>query len=81
MIRLHILQVRTALRSANGYRGYALETVQLVGYIKVAQQLEFSLAEIGEHLPMLWSAPQEPVELLAERAQQVCPLALAKAGN
>jgi len=53
-------------RSANGYRCYTPETVQLVGYIKMAQQLGFSLAEIGENLPMLWTATEEPVALLAE---------------
>ena len=93
-------------RSANGYRCYTPETVQLVGYIKMAQQLGFSLAEIGENLPMLWTATEEPVALLAEifaqklqildqriaqiqqlrsvlaeRAKQVCPLALAKAAH
>lgn len=30
---------------------YAPETVQLVGYIRTAQRLGFSLAEIGENLP------------------------------
>ena len=53
-------------RSANGYRCYAPETVQLVGYIKTAQQLGFSLAEIGENLPMLWSSTQEPQALLVQ---------------
>ena len=53
-------------RSANGYRCYAPETVQLVSYIKMAQQLGFSLAEIGENLPMLWSSTEEPEHLLAE---------------
>ena len=53
-------------RRANGYRCYTPETVQLVGYIKMAQQLGFSLAEIGENLPMLWTATEEPVALLAE---------------
>lgn len=53
-------------RSANGYRCYAPETVQLVGYIKMAQQLGFSLAEIGENLPMLWTSTETPVQVLAE---------------
>lgn len=46
-----------AQRGENGYRRYAPETVQLVGYIRMAQKLGFSLAEIGENLPALWDAP------------------------
>lgn len=44
-----------ATRGSNGYRRYAPETVQLVGYIRTAQRLGFSLAEIGESLPALWN--------------------------
>jgi MerR family copper efflux transcriptional regulator len=86
-------------RSANGYRHYPEQTLQLVGYIKLAQQLGFSLAEIGENLPLLWNSEavssdllarlfaekialldervaqlQALRNLLAERAEQVCPL-------
>jgi DNA-binding transcriptional MerR regulator len=43
-------------RDGNGYRRYAPETVQVVGYIRMAQRLGFSLAEIGENLPALWDA-------------------------
>lgn len=89
----------SAQRAANGYRLYSDETVQLVGYIKLAQRLGFSLAEIGENLPQLWNAQHASSERLAElfaekigllderiehlqmlravlaqRAQQVCPL-------
>lgn len=46
-----------AVRGVNGYRRYAAETVQLVGYIRLAQRLGFSLAEIGDSLPALWGAP------------------------
>ncbi|WP_397452778.1 MerR family transcriptional regulator [Pseudomonas sp. NA-150] len=52
-------------RTANGYRLYPQETVQLVGYIKLAQQLGFSLAEIGENLPLLWNSEQVSNDLLA----------------
>ncbi|MEB0042599.1 MULTISPECIES: MerR family transcriptional regulator [unclassified Pseudomonas] len=52
-------------RSANGYRCYTAEAVQLVDYIKLAQQLGFSLAEIGENLPELWSSTTASAELLA----------------
>jgi len=41
-------------RLANGYRDYAPETAMLVGYIRTAQQLGFTLAEIGRNLPTLW---------------------------
>lgn len=43
-----------ATRSDNGYRAYAPGTVELLGYIRSAQQLGFSLAEITENLPALW---------------------------
>lgn len=86
-------------RTANGYRSYPEQTLQLVGYIKLAQQLGFSLAEIGENLPLLWNSDSASTDvlarlfaekialldqriaqmnalrsLLAERAEQVCPL-------
>lgn len=86
-------------RTANGYRLYPEETLQLVGYIKLAQQLGFSLAQIGENLPLLWNPEaasstllaelfaqkiallderiaqmQALRSVLAERAEQVCPL-------
>ncbi|MGY4495042.1 MerR family transcriptional regulator [Pseudomonas sp. TE3610] len=54
-----------ATRSANGYRHYHPDTVQLVQYIRTAQQLGFSLAEVGENLPSLWQVNDEPVERLA----------------
>ena len=52
-------------RTANGYRVYAHETLQLVGYIKLAQGLGFSLAEIGENLPLLWNS-ELSAEVLAQ---------------
>ncbi|MEX6662839.1 MerR family transcriptional regulator [Pseudomonas sp. W2-17] len=69
-------------RSANGYRHYPEETLQLVGYIKLAQQLGFSLKEIGENLPLLWNSEQvssdvlrglfaEKIALLDERIAQM----------
>lgn len=51
-------------RSANGYRHYPEETLQLVGYIKLAQQLGFSLKEIGENLPLLWNSEQVSSDVL-----------------
>lgn len=50
-------------RSANSYRTYAPETVQLVGYIRTAQRLGFSLGEIGASLPALWNS-DTPVEVI-----------------
>lgn len=61
-------------RSANSYRSYAPETVQLVGYIRTAQRLGFSLAEIGENLPALWSSDtpvQAVAALLAEKVNMI----------
>lgn len=57
-------------RAANGYRIYAQETAQLVGYIRTAQKLGFSLAEIGESMPRVWNAPDPDAAvagLLAEK--------------
>jgi DNA-binding transcriptional MerR regulator len=63
-----------AMRSENGYRVYAPETAQLVGYIRTAQKLGFSLAEIGESLPALWGAskPDQAVaQLLADKVRAI----------
>lgn len=46
-----------ANRSANGYRDYPVETVQLVLLIKTAQKLGFSLGEISQNVAELWRAP------------------------
>lgn len=46
-----------AQRSANGYRDYPADMVQLVLYIKTAQRLGFSLGEIGSSVAALWQAP------------------------
>lgn len=63
-----------AMRSQNGYRVYAPETIQLVAYIRTAQKLGFSLAEIGESLPALWNAEQPDVavaQLLADKVKVI----------
>lgn len=52
-------------RTANGYRLYPREILQLVGYIKLAQQLGFSLAEIGENVPLLWNDDSASSQRLA----------------
>ncbi|RIJ06763.1 MerR family DNA-binding transcriptional regulator [Pseudomonas sp. 91RF] len=46
-----------AQRSANGYRDYPPEMVQLVLYIKTAQRLGFTLGEIGNSVGALWHSP------------------------
>ncbi|MES3020030.1 MAG: MerR family transcriptional regulator [Pseudomonadota bacterium] len=68
-------------RAANGYREYPPQTVQLLGYIRTAQRLGFTLAEIGESLPALWNAAQpdaavaalltEKVALIDERVREL----------
>lgn len=45
-----------AQRTANGYRDYPSDMVQLVLYIKTAQRLGFSLGEIGSSVAALWQA-------------------------
>ena len=46
-----------ARRLPNGYRDYPEEVLMLVQYIRTAQQLGFTLAEIGDRLPAIWDAP------------------------
>lgn len=41
-------------RTPNGYRSYPPETAMLLDYIRTAQQLGFTLADIGRELPQLW---------------------------
>lgn len=63
-----------ATRSANGYRTYPAEAVELVVYIRTAQKLGFSLAEVGENMPALWTAedPDRAVAaLLAEKLKVI----------
>ncbi|MBC3957020.1 DNA-binding transcriptional regulator, MerR family [Pseudomonas asturiensis] len=54
-----------AQRSANGYRHYPVETVQLVQFIKVAQRLGFSLNEVGSNVAELWKAPDPDTAIAA----------------
>ena len=54
-----------AQRSANGYRHYPSEMVQLVQFIKTAQRLGFSLNEIGRSVADLWKAPS-PDQAIAQ---------------
>jgi MerR family transcriptional regulator, copper efflux regulator len=45
-----------AQRQANGYRSYPPEAVEIVRYIRTAQQSGFSLSEIGSKLPERWNS-------------------------
>ncbi len=63
-----------AHRLANGYRDYVPETLMLVNYIRTAQQLGFTLAEIGHNLPAIWDAadPGPAIAMvLAEKLSEV----------
>ena len=61
-------------RLDNGYRDYPDEVQALVSYIKTAQKLGFTLAEVGNKLPAIWNA-SEPgpaiTQLLAEKLQEI----------
>lgn len=54
-----------ARRLGNGYRDYPQEVLMLVNYIRTAQQLGFTLAEIGDKLPAIWDAA-DPTPALAQ---------------
>lgn len=63
-----------AQRSANGYRHYPVEMLQLVLYIKTAQRLGFSLSEIGNSVAGLWNAPDPDTavtQLLQDKLQLI----------
>lgn len=63
-----------ARRLENGYRDYPDEVQGLVNYIKTAQKLGFTLAEVGNKLPAVWSAAEPgPAigRLLAEKMREI----------
>ena len=63
-----------ARRLENGYRDYPDEVQALVNYIKTAQKLGFTLAEVGNKLPAVWSAAEPGpaiVQMLAEKLQEI----------
>ena len=63
-----------ARRLDNGYRDYPAEAVALVQYIRTAQQLGFTLAEIGDRLPGIWDAPDPGpalAQVLAAKLQEI----------
>ena len=54
-----------ARRRSNGYRAYPPETVELVRYVRTAQQLGFTLAEIGEGMDLVWQQPDTDAAVTA----------------
>jgi DNA-binding transcriptional MerR regulator len=63
-----------ARRLDNGYRDYPDEVLMLVNYIRTAQQLGFTLTEIGHKLPGIWDAPDPgPViaQVLSEKLKEI----------
>jgi DNA-binding transcriptional MerR regulator len=47
----------TAQRSSNGYRSYPAEAADWLRYVRTAQSLGFTLAEIEADLPLLATGP------------------------
>ncbi len=62
--------IRSA-RSDNSYRLYAPETAQLVTYIRTAQKLGFTLAEIGARMPAVRGAADPDAAIAAMLAAKV----------
>ncbi|WP_422847512.1 MerR family transcriptional regulator [Acidovorax sp. M14] len=63
-----------ARRLDNGYRDYPPEVVTLVQYIRTAQQLGFTLAEIGDRLPAIWDTAEPGpalTQVLAAKLQEI----------
>lgn len=63
-----------ARRLENGYRDYPDEVVMLVHYIRTAQQLGFTLEEIGHRLPDIWDAADPApaiAQVLGEKLQEI----------
>ncbi|OYT91955.1 MAG: MerR family transcriptional regulator [Burkholderiales bacterium PBB3] len=63
-----------ARRLDNGYRDYPAEVLMLVNYIRTAQQLGFTLAEIGDKLPAIWDAADPApalAQVLGEKLQEI----------
>ncbi len=58
-------------RSPNGYREFAAETVPWLAYVRTAQRLGFSLAEIAAHGEELREAPDSAAALTALFAEKI----------
>lgn len=61
-------------RSASGYRSYPTEAVQIVRFVKRAQELGFILEEIGELLELAEGGPQECKQARAVAATRMAEL-------
>ncbi len=66
-----LLQAR---RSSNGYRDYPEEAVQWLGYVRTAQQLGFTLAEIAADLPRLTQGEDAGPALRATLARKLADI-------
>jgi MerR family copper efflux transcriptional regulator len=66
-----LLQAR---RSTNGYRDYPEEAVQWLGYVRTAQQLGFTLAEIAADLPLLAQGQDAGPALRAALARKLADI-------
>ena len=66
-----LLQAR---RSDNGYRDYPEEAVQWLGYVRTAQQLGFTLAEIAADLPLLTQGEDAGPALRATLARKLADI-------
>lgn len=76
-----------AQRQPNGYRVYPEEVVDIVHYIRLAQQLGFSLSEVGAKLPKLWEQAETAgaisaflSEKVAEVDERIAQLQLLREG-
>jgi DNA-binding transcriptional MerR regulator len=58
-------------RSPNGYREFSEETLPWLAYVRTAQRLGFTLAEIAEHGAALREAPDSAAALSALFAEKV----------
>ncbi|MDY0743638.1 MerR family transcriptional regulator [Paucibacter sp. R3-3] len=61
-------------RLENGYRDYPDEVRELVDYIRTAQKLGFTLAEVGNRLPAVWNAAEPGpaiTQLLGEKLREI----------
>lgn len=61
-------------RTSNGYRDYPEEAVQWLGYVRTAQQLGFTLAEIAADLPLLAQGEDAGPALRATLARKLADI-------
>ena len=66
-----LLQAR---RADNGYRDYPEEAVLWLGYVRTAQQLGFTLAEIADDMPLLAQGEDAGPALRATLARKLADI-------